>query len=135
MARRSQTSPVALGNIADQVVANVQQALYHHPGGYTNEQVPVPVDASMRFLAIPPIVSPSQSNHLRLSGMPIAVQMYRQSGAFWASFDSQCTSLTAAYFAGGAVYTLPLNPGLKADTLAFCSTEGTGPMRVNWIQG
>lgn len=114
------------------VVANIQQALYVHPGSYTTEQVAF-ADATQRFIAVPPIISPAFSNHLLLPGMPEAVEVYRDQ-EFYLVFNSSVFSNTGAWVPGGAVKLISLNPGLTGSTLAFMATTGTDKLRINWVQ-
>jgi hypothetical protein len=153
VARRAQLNPTAHEEIVHPVVANIQAAIYVHPRGYTTSQLPV-ADASVRFIAIPPVAQSwgrqnaapnvraygilqpmtAISNHLQLSGMPSAVELYR-ADEFWFSFNSTTDTAVGAYMPGGAFKTMSLNPGLAGETLAYVSVTNTSPLRVNWIQG
>ena len=133
MARRASLHPNASKLIAEQVAANIQQALYHWPAGATSGHVPF-ADATQRFIAIPPVLAPSESNHLLLPGPPIAVEIYRAQDMYFA-FNSQVSTLTGAILVGGLWKTIPLHPGLRGDTLAMVANVGTDRVYVNWIQG
>lgn len=116
------------------IVANYQQAIYTHPGVATNDHVAF-ADASIRYIAIPPIRTPAgqYSNHLALEGVPQAVELYRDQEYFIA-FGSTVSSQSGAWIPGGAVKLISLNPGHAGNTLAFTAVVGTDKLRINWVQ-
>ena len=121
--------------ISEGVVANYQQAIYTHPGGYTNRTVAI-ADNTQRFIAVPPIQAPdgSFSQHLLYPGQPVGVEIYRDE-EYYIAFNSTVASNTGAWVPGGIIKYIPLHPNLAGNTLALHATVGTSDFRVNWVQG
>lgn len=147
MARKSGLGPVALANLANSPVGNIQQGIIL-PGVQFSNSNAMLVDQSPKFLAIPPVFTSAVgltprgtpsfspvgfSNHLALEGPPFAAELYR-ADEFYLAFGSTVNTQVGAWIPGGIQKVIPLDPGLIGDTMAFCATVGTSPLRVNFLQ-
>ena len=127
---RSLISKAAADILGDLVIANVQQAIYQDS---TTVRLVMRAEATQKFIAIPPIISPSFSQHLQLAGMPQGIELYRDQ-EFYFAFNSTVNTDSGGWVPGGVQKVYPLNPGLTGSTLAIITVVGTNDLRVNWLQ-
>lgn len=135
MSRRNLT-PSERNQYSQEVYYDFQQAQYIHPGGYTNQHIPM-ADATVRFIGVPPVAGTQGHAPVMASNgapRPSSVRLYRDSGNdYWLRFDTAADTRYGSRFFGGVEYSIPINPDVK--TISWVSTINTSPLFINFGWG
>jgi hypothetical protein len=117
-----------------EVLSDITQVQYVHPGGSTVDHVP-PVDASVRYLAVPPVLGTNGPRRASSNVIvrPTSITMLRQNNPYFLAFDGASETRLSAHIRPDMIYTLPISPAVN--TLSFTAAVGTDPLIANWNHG
>lgn len=117
-----------------EVMADITQVQYVHPGGYTTDHVP-PVDATTRWIGVPPVSGTNgpRSASSNVIVRPTSLTVLRADNPFYLRLDGAAESRYAGRIPPDVLVTIPINPAVNS--ISITAVAGTAPLFANWNHG